>query len=115
MNKAELRSIELFYTAPKDEYFEELKKVCIVFWENILSFQKENYDVKYTQEKIERIKDLSNEGPNFASMVQMIHQNYRIAIAKVLSCETRHEISIRLYGYENSEFDPFSVLKFQNY
>ena len=28
-----MNSVELFYTPPKDEYFEELKSLCIRFWE----------------------------------------------------------------------------------
>ena len=102
------KSVKLFYTPPKDEYFDELKNLCIRFWR---CFE----DVNYREEKINRIKDLKNEGANFVSMVQMIHQNSREILPKHLSLETRNEISMRLYGWEKeNEFDPFNIWKIEN-
>jgi hypothetical protein len=104
--------IKLFYTPPKDSNFEELKKACIKFW--TICFEKDGTD--YIEEKVNRIKDLKNEGPNFISMVQMIHPNSRILIAKLLSYETRYEVSRRLYGSgSEDEYDYFSVWKVENH
>lgn len=119
MKKEELKSIELFYTQPKDEYFEELKSLCIRFWEvfptdNNYDSEQFRLEMEYSQEKIKQIKSLKNEGANFISMVQMIHQNSREVIAKCLSLETRNEISMRLYGFEDSEFDPFNIWNIKN-
>ena len=119
MTQAELKSIELFYTPPKDEYFEELKALCIRFWE---VFPNDSYydteqlrlEMKYAEEKITQIRSLKNEGANFISMVQMIHQNSRQLLAKCLSLETRNEISMRLYGFGDDEFDPFNIWNFEN-
>ena len=98
----------LFYIPPKDEYFDELKTLCIHFWK---CFD----EVEYVEEKINRIKDLKNEGANFISMVQMIHQNSREILSNHLSLETRNEISMRLYGWEKeNEFDPFNIWNIQN-
>ena len=93
------KSVKLFYTPPKDECFEELRTICIRFWRTF-------DEVEYVEEKINRIKNLKNEGCNFVMMVQMIHAVSREVIAKALSLETRNEISMRLHGWEKeNEFD----------
>jgi hypothetical protein len=80
------KSVKLFYTPPKEELFNELKEVCIKFWKTF----DDNFE--YSSEKINRIKDLPNDGPNFVMMVQMIHPVAREVISKLLSLETRNEI-----------------------
>ena len=119
MTQAELKSIELFYTPPKDEYFEELKALCIRFWkvfpnDSYYDTEQLRLEMKYAEEKITQIQNLKNEGENFISMVQMIHQNSRQVLAKNLSLETRNEISMRLYGFKDDEFDPFNIWNFEN-
>jgi hypothetical protein len=115
------KSVELFYTPPKDEYFEELKSLCIRFWGVFPSSTYYDNDVQlkleteYANSKIKEIENLTNEGSNFISMVQMIHQNYRQTLAKCLSLETRNEISMRLYGWEKeNKFDPFNIWNLEN-
>ena len=44
----------------------------------------------------------------------MVHQNNREIIAKHLSLETRNEISMRLYGFDDNEFDPFNIWDIKN-
>lgn len=103
------KSVKLFYTPPREESFNELKEACIRFWNT--------FDDKfgYATEKIDRIKDLPNDGPNFVMMVQMIHPVAREVISKLLSLETRNEISMRMYGWEEeNEFDPFNIWKIDN-
>ena len=119
MTQAELKSIELFYTPPKDEYFEELKALCIRFWkvfpnDSYYDTEQLRLEMKYAEEKISQIQNLKNEGANFISMVQMIHQNSRQLLAKCLSLETRNEISMRLYGFGDDEFDPFNIWNFED-
>ena len=114
------KSVNLFYTPPKDECFEELKSLCIRFWNTFPQFhmwdeRQEQLEIEYVQSKINEIKDLKNEGSNFVSMVQMIHQNSREVLAKALSLETRNEISMRLYGWETeNEFDFFNIWNIDN-
>lgn len=106
------KDIKLFYTPPNDKVFEELKNACIKFW--TICFKEDGKD--YVEEKVSRINSLKNEGPNFISMVQMIHPNSRILIAKQLSYETRYEVSRRLYGSSSEdEYDHFSVWKIENH
>ena len=115
------KSIQLFYTPPKDEYFEELKSLCIRFWK---VFPTDSYydneqqlklETEYANSKIGEIKNLTNEGSNFISMVQMIHQNYRYILANLLSLETRNAISMRLHGWgKEDEFDFFNIWNIDN-
>lgn len=119
MTKGKLKSIELFYTPPKDRCFEELRKICIRFWEvydDFFLWSEHGQELmdEYKQSKINQIKDLKNEGANFAYMVQMIHENNRKVIAKCLSMETRNEISMRLYGFDDNKFDPFNIWNVEN-
>ena len=103
-------SEELFYIPPSDTCFDELKEVCIRFWETF------DNQFSYVTEKIDSIKDLPNEGSNFVSMVQMIHPISRKLIANVLSLETRNEISMRLYGWdgEPDKYDFFNIWNPEN-
>lgn len=120
MKKEELKSVELFYTPPKNEYFEELKSLCIRFWEvfpeyTLWNEEQNRLELEYAKSKIDQIKKLKNEGANFVSMVQMIHQNSRQILARNLSLETRNEISMRLYGWDKeNEFDPFNIWNSEN-
>jgi len=104
------KSVELFYKPPKDENFEELKKICILFWKQF------DDQFGYSSEKINRIIDLPNEESNFIMMVQMIHPLSRKLISKALSLETRNEISMRLHGWEGEpdEFDFFNIWNPEN-
>jgi hypothetical protein len=103
------KSVKLFYTPPREESFNELKEACIKFWNTF------DDEFGYATEKIDRIKDLPNDGPNFVMMVQMIHPVAREVISKLLSLETRNEISMRLYGWEKeNEFDFFNIWNIDN-
>lgn len=105
-----INSETLFYTPPKDEYFNELKEACIKFWKT--------FDDRfgYSTEKIDSIKDLPNKDSNFMMMIQMIHPISRKLIVNLLSLETRNEISMRLYGWEDNpdEFDFFNIWNIKN-
>jgi len=102
-------NIEYFYTPPKDSQFEELRGVCIKFWELF------NDEHEYSTDKINHLKTLTNQGASFISMVQMIHPLSRVLIANKLSLRTRFEISKRLYGPgSEDEYDCFSVWKTEN-
>jgi hypothetical protein len=93
-----------FFSSPKDEYFEELKSVCIKFWRTF------DDQFGYATEKINTIKDLKNVDGNFMSMVQMIHPLNRILISEAISIETRYNVSIRSkVGGTTDEFDMFDV------
>ncbi len=80
----------LYYTAPTDEAFEEMKKVSIEVWG-----QYDN-EYGYVDGKVSRIKDIQNTGDNFMYMLAMFdHINQRKVIAK-LSDETKEAVRVRM-------------------
>jgi hypothetical protein len=108
MTPEELKSIELFYTPPSDECFEELRHVCILFYKHVIDTSFES-DFQYVDEKVKYLRSLENIDCNFSSMVRGIHQNYRYIISQALSLRTRNELSMRLYGFNDDEYDPFNI------
>lgn len=114
------KSVDLFYTPPKDEHFNELKSLCLRFWEvfpeiDLWNEKQTQLEIEYAKSKIEHIQGLTNTGPNFVSMIQMIHPITRKVLAPHLSLETRNEISMRLYGWgKEDEHDPFNIWNIEN-
>lgn len=71
-------SQELYYTAPSDEIFEDIKQASIKIWNT--------YDdtYGYASEKINSIKDLQNVKDNYMYVVAMFDSsNQRILLATV--------------------------------
>lgn len=96
--------IEYYYKQPKQEYFNEVKKACIKFWELF------DDQFGYSTEKINEIKDLENNSTNYMMMIKMIHPLSWEVLAEILSLETRNDISIRLNaGVESVETDFFDI------
>lgn len=90
-------SQDLYYTAPHDELFNDLKSASIALWKT--------YDntYGYADEKINQIKDLENIKDNFMYMFAMfdVHNQWRILNA-VLE-ETAEALLLRLpAGYLSS-------------
>lgn len=80
----------LYYTAPSDEYFEDLKKNCIALWSTM------GDEPSYAEEKINRIKEIKNIQDNFMYMFAMFdHQNQR-KVAQKLHPKTIQAINERL-------------------
>ena len=96
--------IKYYYKQPKQEYFDELKGVCIKAW-GLFDDQ-----FGYATEKINQIKDLENNYSNYMMMVKMFHQLNWEVLAELLSLEVRNDISIRLNaGVESVETDFFNI------
>lgn len=94
---------KLYYTAPTDEAFEELKRESIKLWNT--------YDntYGYVDEKVGRIEGMENIRDNFMFMFAMFDHINMAKIVRELSTETKHELRIRiidggsdptLYGFE---------------
>ena len=80
----------LYYIAPPDEQFEELKDKAIEIW-------KEYDDTYgYATEKIESIKDMKNIKDNFMYMVAMFDIQNQMKLAQKLSLETRVAVKDRM-------------------
>ena len=95
---------KLYYTPPKDKYFDELKSACIKYWNTF------DNTYGYATEKLNYINSLENVDGNFMVMVKMFHPLAWEVIAKLLSLETRNHISIRLEaGGDSLEADFFNI------
>ena len=80
----------LYYTPPKQECFEEVKKEAIKLWSTM------GDEPSYSKEKIDRIKDITNVGDNFMYMIAMFDIFNQRKLAQNLSDETKKEIRDRM-------------------
>lgn len=79
----------LYYTPPSDEIFEEVKKASIYIWSDY-------EDERYVNEKVGRIKDISNISDNMMYMVAMFDIYNQKALSKLLSKEAKIAIRERM-------------------
>lgn len=90
---------ELYYTAPTDKAFEELKLKAMELWVEI---DKDNDKYGYATGKINRIKDLKNIGDNFMYIIAMFDIFNIELLRRKLSKETKKEVCERLESVDNS-------------
>ncbi len=88
----------LYYTAPSDAAFEEMKKECVTQWET------HDNSHGYVDEKVGRIKDIRNIQDNFMYMFAMFDQYGQRAIANRLSPETKKDVRDRMVAGGNAEW-----------
>ena len=94
----------LYYEAPTDEQFEEVKAKCIEIWNSY----DDNYG--YATEKIDRIKNMKNIQDNVMSMIAMFDMNNMTKLSIILSPETRKAISDRMISVGNLfEYNSFLI------
>ena len=79
-------SIELYYTAPSDEIFEDIKACAIEIWKTYSD------EFGYQSEKINAIKDLKNAGDNYMYMVAMFDWKNQHKLMKLVKPETADRI-----------------------
>lgn len=84
---------KLYYTAPSDELFNELKEKAIELWTERYPADKSPF---YAEEKVDRIKDLQNVQDNFMYMVAMFDENNQRLLASKLSVEARAAVRERM-------------------
>jgi len=90
---------KLYYTPPKQEYFEELKSKAIEIWET--------YDntYGYADDKVGRIKDIKNIEDNFMYMVAMFDPSNQQILANKLSEGARFAVKLRMVdGGQDPQF-----------
>lgn len=80
----------LYYTAPEDYIFNEVKQRSKEVWESL------NAHPSYTEEKLSAIQDLPNVQDNLMYMVAMFDLNNQIKLSIKLSNEAREAIKERL-------------------
>ena len=89
---------KLYYQAPTDEVFEEVKEKAIEIWKT--------YDntYGYVDEKVDRIKDIKNIRDNMMFIVAMFDINNQGRLAEKLSEEARKEIRDRMIDGGNPSY-----------
>ena len=92
---------KLYYTAPSDEQFNEVKEKAMELWKEVDS---DNDKYGYATEKINRIKDIANVEDNFMFIVAMFDSDNQALLAEKLSAETRSAIRERMIDGGNPEF-----------
>ena len=85
-----MNEAKLYYSAPTDEQFNELKEKAIIIW------NKYDNQFGYVDEKVNRIKDLKNIQDNFMYIVAMFDCNNQRLLAISLSDETRKAVRDRM-------------------
>lgn len=76
---------EEYYTAPKQEVFDEIKAAAIKLWPMVDS---DNDKYGYATDKINRIKDIENVQDNAWYIVAMFDSNNQRKLITMLSPET---------------------------
>jgi len=92
----------LYYTAPTQEQFEEVKAKSIEIWNT--------YDNQfgYVDEKVNRIKDITNIEDNVMFIISMFDFDNQTKLASMLSESTKKAISERMIAGGNTpEYNPF--------
>lgn len=90
----------LYYIAPTDEQFNELKRVAIELWSTMSD------EPSYAEGKVKRIKDLENITDNFMYMVAMFDVDNQHKLAQAVSDATRQAVKERLID-GGSDFNPY--------
>lgn len=92
---------KLYYTAPSDESFEDLKTQAMLLWPKIDS---DNDAYGYATEKINQIKDIRNVGDNFMYIFAMFDVGNQRKLGAILKEETKKEVNERLIDGGSPEY-----------
>ena len=84
---------ELYYTAPSDEQFNELKERAMELW---VTGYPEETSPHYAKEKVARIKDITNVSDNFMYIVAMFDIHNQRKLANLLGDDTRQSVRERM-------------------
>jgi len=97
-----MKETKLYYTAPSDEIFNEVKLAALKIW-----FQYDD-TYGYASEKTQRIEPMKNIEDNLMYMVAMFDFPNQQKLAQVISPEARKEIRDRMIdGGQPEMFNPF--------
>lgn len=84
------QDLELYYTAPSVEIFEEVKREAIKIWKTY------DNEFGYVDEKVGRIQDMQNIRDNMMFIVAMFDIYNQVKLMENLSAEARQAIEDRL-------------------
>lgn len=96
---------KLYYTAPTNEVFDEVKKASIELWKT--------YDDThgYASDKIGKISDIKNVSDNLMYMVAMFDSKNQVRLSRMISLEASDAIGTRMIdGGANRNSIPFSTI-----
>ncbi len=93
-----MENLKLYYMAPADELFEELKQKAIAIWSGM------GDEPSYSEEKISRVKGMSNIHDNFMYIVAMFDMDNQRKLANNLSDECRKAVRDRMVAGGNPEW-----------
>ena len=79
---------QLYYTAPPNDVFEELKEAALEVWDT--------YDDPYRTEKKDKVESMENVRDNFMVMVSMFDTRNQKKLAGKLSQATKDAVRNRL-------------------
>lgn len=96
---------DLYYVAPSDEIFEEVRCCAIAVW---LNYKNNNPYDDYAESKIEQISDIGNVRDNVMYMVAMFDINNQRRLAELLSDEAKQVIAERMLA-GGQHFHPFGL------
>lgn len=92
--------MNLYYTAPSDEAFEDMRQAAARAWEK---YKKD--DPLYFHEKMEAVDRVQNVSDNFMYLLAMFdHKNQRECVSYFLLPETRKEVLARLIAGGNETY-----------
>lgn len=91
---------ELYYTAPSEEVFEEVKKASMDLW---IEEYPEETSPFYAKEKVEQIKGLTNIQDNVMSIIARFDHINMQKLAEKLSPEARQALRERMIDGGNPE------------
>ena len=95
----------LYYQAPPDEIFDEVKAMAMELWKIV---DTDNDKYRYASEKIARIKDLKNVDDNVMYIVAMFDMDNQRLLGQKLSYDARYALKLRmLAGGAPSRLIPF--------
>lgn len=89
---------KLYYTAPSDKEFAEMKQECLNQWKT------HDNSYGYVDEKTSRIKDIANVKDNFMYMLAMFDVHGQIGVINRLSAETKNAVRERMISGGNDDY-----------
>ena len=82
--------MKLYYSAPSEESFLDMKSTCIGFWEEM------DNTYGYVDEKVSRIKNIENIQDNFMFIFAMFDHINQFHVLNRLKPQTKIEVILRL-------------------
>ena len=89
----------MYYVAPSDGHFNEVKEKAIEIWERYL--KKDEFSGDYVASKVDIIKDLPNIQDNLMCIVSMFDMINKAILADMLSYGARKAVRDRLHDAED--------------